>query len=141
MASQLNLEVPSRRFSRYLLRSMVGAGGMAEVFRADAVDPRGGEAQTVAVKLMRKGASAEAFAGEADLMGVLEHPGLVRLLEVGQAFGRPFIAMEFLAGGDLYRAMKEQARLGCPVPPKIAVHVCLEVLRALAYFHQARSRS
>jgi eukaryotic-like serine/threonine-protein kinase len=113
---------------------------MAEVFLADAVAPRG-EPFPVALKLMRKDAPPEAFADEADLMGLLDHPNLVRMLEAGQAFGRPFIAMEFLGGGDLKRLMQAHEALKRSFPVGMAVYVCLEVLRALAYFHQLRTRS
>lgn len=134
------VEVPSRRFGHYLLRTRLGSGGMAEVFLADAVDMRG-QPFSVALKLMRKDVPAEVFADEADLMGLLEHPNLVQRLEVGEAFGRPFIAMELLVGGDLgglMRALRQQRR---PFPPGMAVHLAIEVLRGLAYFHQARTRS
>jgi eukaryotic-like serine/threonine-protein kinase len=104
------------------------------------VDERG-EQQEVALKLMRAGVSDEAFADEADLMGLLEHPNLVRKLEVGQAFGRPYIAMEFLIGGDLQGLLGAHRQEGRPVPPRICLYVVLEVLRALAYFHQAKTRT
>ena len=78
---------------------------MAEVFLADAVDANG-EQVSAALKLMKPGVSDEAFADEADLMGLLQHPNLVQLLESGVAFGRPFIAMEFLIGGDLAGLMR-----------------------------------
>ncbi|SEU14376.1 serine/threonine-protein kinase [Stigmatella erecta] len=138
--SAKTVEVPSRRFGRYRLRSRLGEGGMAEVFLADAVDARG-QPFSVALKLMRKDVSVEAFADEADLMGVLDHPNLVRKLEDGEAFGRPFIALEFLSGGDLDRLLRVHERLGRRVPLGIALHTCIEVLRALSYFHQARTRS
>jgi serine/threonine-protein kinase len=90
---------------------------------------------------MRKDAPPEAFADEADLMGLLDHPNLVRMLESGQAFGRPFIAMEFLVGGDLKRLVEAHEMLKRGFPVGVAVRVCIEVLRALAYFHQLRTRS
>lgn len=113
---------------------------MAEVFLAETVDERG-DALQVALKLMRKGTPPEAFHDEADLMGLLRHPNLVQRLEVGEAFGRPFIAMELLVGGDLRALMKElrQRREGLPL--EIATHIVLEVLKGLAYFHQAKTRS
>ena len=134
------VEMPSRRFGRYVVRSRLGQGGMAEVFLADA-HPHRGEPFPVALKLMRKDAPPEAFADEADLMGMLDHPNLVAMLETGQAFGRMFIAMEFLLGGDLKRLMDAQDTLKRRVPLGTAVHICIEVLRALSYFHQARTRS
>ena len=134
------MEVPSRRFGRYVLRSRLGSGGMAEVFLAETQDEKGAPLK-VALKLMRKDVSAEAFADEADLMGLLEHPNLVRRLEIGEAFGRYFIAMEFLVGGDLEGLLRAHRQQGQAISAALGAHVCTEVLRALAYFHQARTRS
>ncbi|HYO56480.1 MAG TPA: serine/threonine-protein kinase [Archangium sp.] len=134
------MEIPSHRFGRYVLRSRLGSGGMAEVFLAEARDEKG-EPFKVALKLMRKDVTAESFADEADLMGLLEHPNLVRRLEIGEAFGRYFIAMEFLLGGDLDGMLQAHQRQRQHIPVASGVHVCIEVLRALAYFHQARTRS
>ncbi|WP_395832187.1 serine/threonine-protein kinase [Archangium violaceum] len=138
--SAKTVEIPSRRFGRYVLRSRLGSGGMAEVFLAEAKDEKGLPFK-VALKLMRKDVTAEAFADEADLMGLLEHPNLVSRLEIGEAFGRYFIAMEFLVGGDLEGLLRAHESQGAPPPVAVGVHVCIEVLRALAYFHQARTRS
>jgi eukaryotic-like serine/threonine-protein kinase len=132
--------VPSRRFGKYLIRSRVGAGGMAEVFLAEAVDPDGNPIY-VALKLMKKGMNAEAFHDEADLMGLLNHDNLVARYEVGEAFGRPYIAMEYLIGGDLRAVMDAHRRLMRDFPVSMGVHCCLEVLRGLAYFHQAKTKS
>lgn len=140
VGSARTVEFPSRRYGRYIIRSRVGEGGMAEVFLAEAIPPRG-DKFSVALKLMRKGVPLEAFADEVDLMGLLDHPNLVRMLESGEAFGRPYIAMEFLDGGDLKRLMDAHETLKRRIPVGIAVHVCIEMLRALSYFHQLRTRS
>lgn len=134
------VEVPSRRFGKYLVRSRIGQGGQAEVFLAEAVDPNG-DVIKVALKLMRPGAAEEKFADEADLMGLLSHPNLVGMLEHGIAFGRPFIAMEFLIGGDLSEVMAAHRRSMRPFPAGMGVHVCLEVLKGLAYFHRATTKT
>ena len=134
------IEVPSRRFGKYLVRSRLGQGGQAEVFLAEAVDDKGDQVN-VALKMMRQGAAEEKFADEADLMGMLSHPNLVRMMEHGVAFGRPFIAMEFLIGGDLSEVMAAHRRAMKGFPMGMGVHVCLEVLKALAYFHKATTRS
>jgi serine/threonine protein kinase len=132
--------VPSRRFGKYTIRSRIGAGGMAEVFLADAIDVDGNQFDA-AIKLMKKGQDAEAFNSEADLMGLLDHPNLVGRYEVGEAFGRPFIAMEYLIGGDLRAVMDAHRRLMRDFPVSMGIHICLEVLKGLAYFHQARTKS
>lgn len=132
--------MPSRRFGKYSIRSRVGAGGMAEVFLADAIDVDGNQVE-VALKLMKKGMNAEAFNDEADLMGLLDHPNLVARYEVGEAFGRPYIAMEYLIGGDLRAVMDAHRRLMRDFPVAMGVHCCIEVLKGLAYFHQAKTKS
>jgi serine/threonine-protein kinase len=113
---------------------------MAEVFLAHAVDERGEEIR-IALKLMRKGTPLEAFNDEADLMGLLSHPNLVQRLEIGEAFGRPFIAMEFLMGGDLRALMEELRRRREGFPTAMAAHVVLEILKGLSYFHRAKTRT
>lgn len=113
---------------------------MAEVFLAEAVDEKG-EHLNVALKLMRKGMDEAQFNDEADLMGLLSHPNLVQKLEVGQAYARPYIALEFLIGGDLRSVMDAHRQQMKGFPTAMGVHVTLEVLRALAYFHQAKTRS
>lgn len=113
---------------------------MAEVFLADAMDEHGKGIQ-VALKLMKKGVSDELFHNEADLMGLLSHPNLVQRLEFGSVFGRSFIAMEFLVGGDLQQMLALYRRGQRAFPLGIALHVILEVLKGLAYFHQARTKT
>jgi serine/threonine-protein kinase len=112
---------------------------MAEVFLAEADDA--GTPLKVALKLMREGQDAEAFAAEADLMGLLTHPNLVRRLEVGEAFGRLYIAMEALLGGDLKGVAEQVQGEGKDFPPQVAFHVVGEVLKGLSYFHQAKTRT
>lgn len=140
MQSSLSIEIPSRRFGKYVVRSRLGVGGMAEVFLADAVDERGDQIN-VALKLMKHGVPEEVFANEADLMGLLSHPNLVQRLEIGQAFDRPYIAMEYLVGGDLRGVMESHRAGSSELPAAMGIHVVVEVLKALAYFHQARTRS
>lgn len=134
------IEVPSNRFGTYLVRSRIGAGGMAEVFLADCVDRAGNELQ-VALKLMRPEVSETKVMDEADIMGLLSHPNLVKMLEYGVAFGRHFIALEYLIGGDLQQVMGalRQGRVG--FPSNMGVHIVIEVLRALAYVHTATTRT
>lgn len=140
MSAPKAIEVPSRRFGKYLVRARLGLGGQAEVFLADAVNARG-EHLKVALKLARKDLGEEALTDEADVMSLLSHPNLVKLLEAGQAFGRPYIAMEFLVGGDLRKAMEGYKRQMTGFPLNLATYIVLEVLKGLAYFHRATSRS
>lgn len=135
-------QIPSRRFGRYHLREKIGEGGMAEIFRADVVE--GDQMGTVALKLLKPNQPprvADLFFAEADLMGLLSHPNLVKRLEVGSLGDRLFIAMEDLYGGDL-QALVHLLAAQSPaerLSPGAVLYICLQVLHGLAYFHQARS--
>jgi eukaryotic-like serine/threonine-protein kinase len=131
--------VAPARFGDYRIIEKVGEGGMAEVFRAQAL---AGSAKQVALKLLKPGAAqhvSDLFATEADLMGLLRHPNLVEMYEIGTHEGRLFIAMEFIDGADLRRLINACRDAGRPFPSSIAVRVLIDVLTGLAYFHQATS--
>ena len=83
----------------YTLETMLGRGGSGEVWRA--VPRRGGEA--VAVKVLVAG-DPERQAREAALLGELDHPHLVRLVEVVHqprrgGVARVALVLELLPGG------------------------------------------
>ncbi len=98
---------PAGRFS---LAEKLGAGAMGEVWKARDEDL----GRWVALKFL-KGSDAEEvgrFRREAQLAARLNHPNIAAIYEVGEADGRPFIAMQHVAGrtlsnfplGDLRRA-------------------------------------
>jgi serine/threonine-protein kinase len=64
------------------------------------------------------------FLREGKLGEQLHHPGIVRILEAGEEGGRPFIAMELLAGRTLKHELRERGRF--------SVRRSLEVARAVA---------
>ena len=83
---------------RFVIDQLVGAGGMAAVFRA--VDQNDG--RVVAVKVLEKWMYADRFAREAEILSSLSHPGIVRYIAHGTAGeGAPFLALEWLEGEEL----------------------------------------
>ena len=120
---------------RYRLGRMIGEGGMGQVFRA-VEEPDG---RTVAVKILRGPAERgpapdsgrEQFERRLGLLRQLEHPGLVRTYDVGEAEGVAYVVTEFLEGETL----KERIRRKSPVAPAEAVRLLVPVLRALEYLH------
>ena len=115
----------------YVLDTLLGRGGSGEVWRA--VPRRGGPA--VAVKVLVDG-DPEAQAREAALLGELDHPHLVRLIEVvhqPRRGGAPRVALvlDLLEGGSLAALLARRGRLR----PGEVVTAIAPVAAALAHAH------
>jgi serine/threonine-protein kinase len=97
---------PGSIFERYEIESLVGRGGMGEVYRAK--DTR--LHRRVALKVLRTDVEArevtEAAGGvqrllrEARAAASINHPNAVGIYELGEAEGIPYIAMEFITGSS-----------------------------------------
>src|SRR5215203_1031843 len=116
----------------YVLEALLGRGGSGEVWRA--VPRRGGA--PVAVKVLVAG-DPERQAREAALLGELDHPHLVRLIEVvhqprrGGAT-RVALVLELLSGGSLAALLARRGRLR----PGEVVTAIAPVAAALAHAHE-----
>jgi serine/threonine protein kinase len=127
--------IARNRTSRYAIRHKIGIGGMAEVFRADALGAEG-FARPVALKRVLAGYSetpafATLFCDEARIASHLNHPNVVAVLDFDRDMaGRLFLVMEYVAGRDL-GAILATGRL----PPAMAIFIVSEILRGLEYAH------
>src|SRR5580698_400245 len=118
----------------YRLEEQVGAGGMAVVFRAR--DERLG--RPVALKLLAPGLAADAgfrlrFIRESRAAAAVDDPHIIPVYEAGEAGGVLFLAMRYVAGGDVRSLV---AREG-PLPPARAAAVISAVASALDAAHAA----
>ncbi len=94
-------DVLGQRIGPYRTLSLLGRGGMGEVYLAERAD--GQFEQRVALKLLRRGMDSDEilrrFLRERQVLARLEHPHIARLLDGGRApDGRPFIVMERVEG-------------------------------------------
>jgi len=99
------------RFGPYELRSMIGAGGMGEVYRA--YDVRKG--RTVALKLLRRELAVdpifrERFRRESHLAARLQEPHVIPVHDFGEIDGVLFIDMRLVAGRSLKDLLAAQVR-------------------------------
>jgi eukaryotic-like serine/threonine-protein kinase len=119
---------------RYRLRSLLAVGGMGAVWAAeDAVLGR-----EVAVKVLGEALAADRRAAlrlqrEARAAGRLAHPGIARVLDLGEDAGRPYLVMELLHGESLAARL---ARAG-PLAPAEGVRVVAAAADALEVAHRA----
>lgn len=114
---------------RYTVGSVLGSGGMAEVRRGhDQVLDR-----DVAIKLFRGQAEArlsERERAEAQLLAGLDHPGLVKVHDVGQSPTAGWVVMDLVDGPDLHRLLRNG-----PLGPEQTWAIGHDVARTLAYVH------
>ncbi|GGM65778.1 protein kinase [Dactylosporangium sucinum] len=118
---------------RYELRSVIGRGGMAEVWLA--VDGRLG--RRVAVKMLHDDGGAdpslpERFEREAHTAAQLSHPSIVAVYDVGVDDRTPYLVMELVEGHSL----ADELAAG-PLDPRRAVRIAEQVCDALAAAHDA----
>jgi serine/threonine-protein kinase len=124
---------------RYVLRAVLGTGGMATVWRAtDEVLDR-----EVAVKVLSPQFAADAgfmarFEREARHAARLSHPRLVTVFDCGVDRGVAFIVMELVAGHTLRQVLDDQGRLPLGEAVGIAAAVCegLEVAHTAGLVHR-----
>lgn len=127
------------RFDKYQVEKKVGAGGLADVFKAQLLPERGGPADLpdgapVALKVLRDPSrsanSVARFVREGRLLMELRHPGLPRCYEVLE-HPRPFLVLELLDGRSISERMKQDG----PLPPERARDVAISCLQTLAWLH------
>ncbi|HVB92480.1 MAG TPA: serine/threonine-protein kinase [Acidimicrobiales bacterium] len=113
---------------RYLLGSLLGQGGMSDVY--EAVDQDTGN--RVAVKVVRSGDPelARRLGQEVRVHQRMEHPGLIRLLDAGQAEGQAYLVMELVEGATLAASLQ-----GAPLGTRLTAKLGGIVSSALAYVH------
>jgi tetratricopeptide (TPR) repeat protein len=111
------------QLGRYHILRELGKGGHGRVYEAIFRGP-GGVSKRVALKLVAGGAGLQR---EARLGGLLRHPHLVDVYEVGEHEGTWFLAMEFCPDGTLAERL--------PLPPRAVVEVGLAICAALQYAH------
>ena len=118
---------------RYRIVKQIGRGGMADVYLAKDLILDGEE---VAVKVLRTNYQTDPiavarFQREARAMADLHHPHIVRITDIGEEDGQQYLAMEYVAGLDLKRYIKEHY----PLSNEEAVRIMGQILLAMRLAH------
>jgi len=125
---------------RYRVVDRLEAGGMAEVFRGEALSVQGFKKQ-VAIKrvlphLAQNPNFISMFLDEARLGARLTHANIVSVFDIGAADNTYFIVMEFIDGANLKSMIEGLRKQGRRFPMKEAIYICIEACRGLSYAHE-----
>jgi serine/threonine protein kinase len=124
--------VPGTQLGPYVLQSLLGSGGMGEVYRAEDSRLR----RTVAIKVLSPDLATPdrvaRFEQEARAASALNHPNILTIHDVGRERGTAFIAMEWVDGRTIREMLKQGA-----VPLRRAIHLARQVAEGLAKAHAA----
>ena len=122
----------TRLVERYRVVSMLGKGGMGEVYRADDLEL----GQSVALKFLPPEFASdprrlEHFRREVRIARQIAHPNVCRVYDIAQVEGRYFLSMEYVDGEDLAAVLR---RMGRPSKEK-AVEIARQLCAGLAAAH------
>ncbi len=95
----------------FVLSGELGRGGMGVVYRAKQIRLN----RVVALKMLLHADTADLvdvirFRSEAEAVAAVKHPHVVQVHEFGHVDGKPYFAMEFLAGGTLHSRIRTQGK-------------------------------
>jgi len=113
----------------YQVISLIGSGAMGRVYKALHL----GLQRHDAIKMVTFGADdsvVQRFRVEARALGKVNHPNIAQIYDVGEASGQPFLAMEFVAGGNLAEYLR-----GRPQDPRFAARLVETLARAVEHCH------
>jgi serine/threonine protein kinase len=126
-------------FGPFQIHECLGTGGMAFVHRAS-IDLGADVRRDVALKrllpqLADDNQVVQDFIREAKLSAQLQHPNIVKIVELGQVEREYFIAMELISGAPLMKIMRKAHLAGKPAPIGVVLALLMELCDALDYAH------
>lgn len=129
-------------FGRYRLIANIGRGGMADVYLAVTAETPAHFQKLLVIKMLKRELCDDAefvkmFLDEARLAARLNHPNVVQTIEVCEAGGRYFLAMEYLEGQPLNRVLRSaQTRTELDLGTRI--YILIQALSGLHYAHERK---
>jgi serine/threonine-protein kinase len=112
------------RIGEYVVRRMVGEGGMGKVYEAEErLSKRRVALKVLRPELTRSEEGRRLFLNEMQILAQLEHPNVVRSLATCEVDGQLVMALEFLEGRTLREELVAQGRLAWPEAVRIAVAI------------------
>jgi serine/threonine protein kinase len=122
---------PGQTLGPYVLRELIGSGGMGEVWRAEQTTP---VRRTVALKLIKAGMDTgqvvARFDAERQALAMMDHPVIAKVFDAGTTpQGRPYFAMEYVPGVPITEYC-DARKLGTRERLELFQHACEGVQHA-----------
>ncbi len=112
------------RIGEYVVRRLVGEGGMGKVYEAEErLSKRRVALKVLRPELTRSEEGRRLFLNEMQILAQLEHPNVVRSLATCEVDGQLVMALEFLDGRTLRQELVDRGRLSWPEAVRIAVAI------------------
>ncbi len=124
-------QAPGSQLGPYKIVEEIGEGGMARVFRV-----KGSRGKDLAAKVLRSELSdrdevTRRFIREAQILKELDHPRIVRIVEVGETLDPAWFSMEWIEGKSLSTLLES----GKPLGDKRSLQIVGDILNALDHAH------
>jgi len=128
-----------RRLGRFQIIGRLATGGMAEVYLALSGELPGFRTLIVVKRILphlaSNGQFIRMFLDEARLAALLDHPNVVRIIEVGHDGEEYFLAMELVQGKPLSAVLRKAARERRPPTPALSAYLIAQAASGLGYAH------
>ena len=119
-------------FSHYSIVERLGEGGMGVVYRArDLTLHRDVALKFLNIDILDDRLAREKILQEARAISALNHPNICTIYEVGEAEGRPYLAMEYLEGHQLSQEITSGG-----LSPEVLVRYGIQLADALGHAHE-----
>ncbi|APW60899.1 WD40 repeat domain-containing serine/threonine protein kinase [Paludisphaera borealis] len=123
---------PMTRIGKYQILEEIGRGGMGIVYKARQTNLN----RIVALKMILTGEHADRhergrLRKEAEATATLDHPNIVKIFDIGEHEGMPYLEMEFVSGGNLTRMLRSM-----PQPIRWAARLTETLARAIHVAHE-----
>ncbi len=114
-----------QKIGKYEIVAELGQGGMGVVYKArDPFINRLVALKTITPELVSDPEILKRFYREAQSAGTLQHPNIVTIYDLGEADGRPYIAMEFIEGESLQSIINRRARIPLAAKLRLVQQFC-----------------
>lgn len=120
--------------NRYELRTILGKGGQATVYRAfDRTLNVERAIKLLSKELMRNNDARARFEAEAQAMAKIKHPSIVQLYDIVSTEDFLFLVMDIVDGGNTWNWIRSYGKM----PEKMVCRSMLDIIAAVGSLHEA----